>query len=159
MSKKIRVKKAKIGHGNFASTTIKDGAIIFEIKGKKVFWKKLLEHDERTISNSFRYSKEFYIIPDWKNGDYQNHSCNPNAGVVKKGAKLFLKSIKEISSGNEITFDYSTILGSDDTWTMKCKCGSVKCRGIIKSFNTLPKSLQRKYIDQGIVPDYILKSK
>ncbi len=89
------------------------------------------------------------------NGDYLNHSCNPNAGLVIKGTNVNLKAIKNIKRGDEVTFDYSTTMNEDE-YELKCHCGSTNCRKIIRDFKYLPITLQKKYVKIGIVPLYIL---
>ncbi len=55
-------------------------------------------------------------------------------------------SIEVINGGDEITMDYSTIIGADDTWKMKCNCGQKSCRGVIGQFRAIPNLLRQKYI-------------
>ena len=61
-------------------------------------------------------------------GAYLNHSCEPNAGIRKTNQQLFLFAAKPIAAEKEIVIDYSTILGDDDIWTMRCNCGRSACR-------------------------------
>jgi len=93
---------------------IRQGATIVEIKGKIVtasevwrYWKI----DSRLAENCFRYDEEHYLDPDGEIGQYANHSCNPNSGIIKNGRRLILKAIASIAAGEEITHDYSTLLG------------------------------------------------
>lgn len=65
-------------------------------------------------------------------------------------------AIHDITSEEEITFDYSTSI-DQDSWTMNCRCGSKNCRGVIGEFRLLPNEIQTKYIRLGIVPEYVLK--
>jgi len=91
--------------------------------------------------------------------DFFNHSCEPNAGLVIKEKKIFLKAIKNIKKGSEITWDYSTTMYEaefPDKWEMDCVCGSKKCRQRIVDFKELPKKIQLRYIKAGVVPAYIL---
>ncbi|MFA6136289.1 MAG: SET domain-containing protein-lysine N-methyltransferase [Candidatus Paceibacterota bacterium] len=154
----VAVRKSKNGLGLFSKRKSEDGKIIFEIIGKLITIKKIYEVDKRTCDNTFRFSRKYYISPQGELGDYLNHSCSPNAGVIKIGRKLFIKAIKNIKPRKEITIDYSTILANDDDWKMKCQCGSKNCRKIIVKFSTLPKQLKNKYFDLGVVPSYINKN-
>lgn len=85
-----------------------------------------------------------------------NHSCSPNAGLVKFQNRLFIFSITEISPNDEITFDYSTCMNESEKWTMKCACESAECRGLIANFSLLPEALREKYIGMGIIPDFVV---
>jgi len=77
-----------------------------------------------------------------------NHSCDPNCLV--SGTSLIAE--RDIRRGEELTFDYST----DVDWAgfaMACKCGSAKCRGIVRAYRYLPKDLKLRY--GGHVAPYI----
>src|SRR5207237_1215753 len=108
--------------------------------------------------NCFRFGPETYLDPGDENGRFVNHSCEPNAGIRKSNNQLFLFAAQSIGSGDEILIDYSTILGDDDIWTMRCKCGSPACRRTIRRFGSLPLNLKRRYVRQGLVPRYIIKT-
>jgi len=89
--------------------------------------------------------------------DFFNHPCNPNSGLKIQNGKAILVAIKNIKSGEEITWDYSTTMNEDD-WEMDCVCGSKNCRGRIRDFKYLPENVQQKYINLRIVPKYILEN-
>jgi hypothetical protein len=67
-----------------------------------------------------------------------------------------LIAIRDISPGEQITFDYSTTMDEDD-FEFDCLCGSPKCRGRIRDFKHLPADLRHQYIKLRIVPEYNLK--
>lgn len=153
---KIEVRKTRNGLGIFAKSDFQSGDRIFEIKGIFIFGDEDEDIDEKTRDNAFRFDKEKYLSPAGEVGDFLNHSCDPNSAVVKKKNKLFIVAIKDIKGGAEIFIDYSTIIAQDDSWRMKCNCGSKNCRKMIKGFNSLPKNTKNKYLDLKMVPDYIL---
>lgn len=94
--------------------------------------------------------------PSGDTDDFFNHSCAPNAGLKIDG-KVFLIAIQNIANGDEITWDYSTTMDADD-WEMDCNCGSKNCRGRIRDFKYIPQDTQKRYLDLGIVPEYISKN-
>lgn len=108
--------------------------------------------------NCYRFGPETYLDPGDHAGRYVNHSCEPNAGVGKYNNQLFLFAASDISPGCEITFDYSTILGDDDIWTMRCRCGQKSCRRRIRRFGSLPSALKHRYLMNGLVPRFIIKT-
>jgi SET domain-containing protein len=82
----------------------------------------------------------FTIDPYWcKDGavggsgaELINHSCDPNIrAVVMKGHILYM-SKRRIRKGDELTVDYNF---DKDVETVRCKCGSAKCRGTINNHN------------------------
>jgi len=68
---------------------------------------------------------------------YINHSCDPNATIelwiVNRFPRTGFFAIKDIQTGEEITFDY--MFQRADKNARKCLCGSKKCRGFILAKN------------------------
>jgi SET domain-containing protein len=153
--KNFEIRQAKNGSGIFSKKIFKNGEKLFEIKGKLIPCNKEDDLDERTRSNTIRFDEEMYISPEGEIGDFLNHSCEPNSGIIKKNNKLYLIAIKNIELSEEVVMDYSTIIADDDIWDMKCSCGEKECRKMVKKFSSLPKKIKEKYLDLGIVPDYI----
>ncbi len=149
------VAETRNGHGVVALRDFAKDENLFEVTGRFISGGANDDVDEKTCSNAFRYSEELYISPEGTIGDYQNHSCEPNAMVVKTGGRLFVVAAEMIAKGEEALIDYSTIIAEDDIWQMQCSCGSSVCRGTVKSFDTLPPELQERYFERGMVPRYI----
>lgn len=144
--------------GIFTKKDIKKDAVIYAIEGVLM---TLDEIDKEGLSssvtaNACRFSETMYISPKGTLGDFQNHSCVPNAYVYKENETLFIKAIDTIKADSEIVIDYSTIMVVDDEWVMKCRCGQSGCRRIIERFVMLPEKTRREYLDRGIVPEYII---
>lgn len=156
--KNLAVRTVRNGRGIVALKAFAPGASICQIKGKVVSGETVWRYwdiDARRGENCFRYDAGHYLDPEGEIGAYANHSCNPNAGIVKTGRRLLLRAIGPIAAGDEITHDYATLLGADDVWTMKCNCGEAACRKVIRSFSRLPPAVLRRYKKLGVIPDYI----
>lgn len=155
----LTVKPVRNGRGIVATQRFAPGALICEIKGKIVapqtVW-RYWETDARRGANCFRFSPERYLDPEGEIGAYANHSCNPNAGIVKQGRRLLLKAIAPIAGGDEITHDYSTLLGADDVWSMRCNCGEANCRGVVRNVRCLPAAVLTNYRRLKVIPAFIL---
>jgi hypothetical protein len=151
------VKKSRNGKGIFATKNFLPEKKIFQITGSLITCYADDDMDEQVRANAIPYDKTRYISPEGTLGNFINHSCEPNAKVVKEKKKLFVVSIKPIMKGEEVLIDYSTILAADDVWELQCNCGSTQCRGVVKKFKTLPKKLRASYVAQGMVPHYIYK--
>lgn len=84
--------------------------------------------------------KHLLLSPEFL--QYINHSCEPNVFFDTKNGKIIV--IKEISSGEEITFFYPST-----EWSMalpfNCFCQSETCLGEIKGAKYLPKNSKEKY--------------
>jgi len=155
----LTVRRVRNGLGIVTVKPIRQGATIVEIKGKIVtasevwrYWKI----DSRLAENCFRYDEEHYLDPDGEIGQYANHSCNPNSGIIKNGRRLILKAIAPIAAGEEVTHDYSTLWGADDSWAMRCNCHASNCRGMVRNIGNLSAATMSSYRRLGIVPDFIL---
>lgn len=147
------------GYGIVALKPFAAGATVCTVRGRVVsaatVW-RYWQSDPRRGANCFRYDADHYLDPEGEIGAYANHSCNPNAGVFKTPARLLLRAIRPIAAGEEVTHDYSTLLGADDVWTMKCNCGSRRCRGVVRNIARVPERVRATYLKLGIIPRFIL---
>lgn len=156
--KSLTVRPVRNGLGIIALRAFEPGDLLCRVRGRIVtankvwsYWKK----DRRRGENCFRYDADHYLDPEGEIGAYANHSCNPNAMVVRTPRGIYLRALKPIAAGREITHDYSTLLGADDVWTMKCNCGERICRGVIRHFARLPARILRRYRNLGAIPRFI----
>ena len=156
INKYVFIKKSKNGKGVFAKKDFLEGETLFEIKGKLITCEEDENIDEETRSNTIRFNRDYFLSPKENFANFTNHSCNPNSKIYKRNNKLFIVAIKDINKNEEIVFDYSTVLASDDIWEMKCKCGEKICRKVVKKFKSLPTKIKKEYIISKIVPAYIL---
>lgn len=86
-------------------------------------------------------------------GNFVNHSCEPNAGIR---GQISLYSMKNIKKGEEICFDYGTVLfglKGKPTYRVKCHCHSKSCRGFVTNLDWKNYEFQKKY--KGYFPYYI----
>jgi hypothetical protein len=60
-----------------------------------------------------------------------NHSCDANCETSEIRGRIWIKSIRAIAAGEEITYDYCLYDGGDDQAI--CNCGAKKCRGTMYS--------------------------
>ena len=149
--------QSHIGKAVFANINFKKGEEITEFKGQLMKRRELPElvmpEDDRFI----QVGKDKYFGPSGGFDDFFNHSCHPNAGIKYVGERVILIACKDIRKGEEITWDYSTMM-DEDQWEMDCMCKSKSCRKRIRDFKYLPKKIQERYMKLGIVPTYILEN-
>jgi hypothetical protein len=79
-----------------------------------------------------------------------NHSCDPNCGI---NGDLLLVALRQIDPGEELTWDYSTTM-DHDSWTMRCQCGAMFCRHVVREYRSLPRPVAERYAQALVVPDY-----
>lgn len=151
------LKKKRSGEkGVFAQKNFKKSEKILDFTGKVLMRYQVPKVRNPKNDRFLQIGESKYLDPSGKFNDSFTHSCNPNAGLVIKGGKTTLTTIKNIKKGEEITWDYSTTM-DENFWEMNCTCGEKNCRQKIRDFKYLPKNIQKKYADLNIVPKYNLK--
>lgn len=150
------VQKTRIGKGILTMRRFAAGEPLLTVTGRLVTGDSDDDMDRVTRNNMFRYDSDRYVSPVMCMSNFLNHSCAPNAKVEKRNRKLVIVALTHIPKGNEVCIDYSTITAADDVWTMRCRCGSVSCRKVVRAFHTLPENTRAHYVRAGVVPRYIL---
>ena len=155
----LEVRPVRNGLGIVAQRPIAKGGVICRIRGRVVsaatvwgYWKR----DRRRGENCFRFDADHYLDPEGEIGAWANHSCNPNARIVRGPRALWLHALRPIRRGEEVTHDYSTLLGADDVWTLRCNCGERRCRGVVANVGRLPVTVLRDYRRLEAIPRFIL---
>ena len=135
------------GRGIFAARDIQKDEVILEFNGPYVKIERLDGIPREVQDHLFNIGVEEYLIVR-EPGVYTNHSCDPNAGIVRD---VLLVAMRDIKRDDEITFDYSMITA--EGWTLDCMCGSPSCRGTIGNYRDLPPDIKKRY--EGYTPDWI----
>lgn len=155
--KNVYVKKSDIrGKGLFAGEAIGRGKIIQRINGVVVRRRPKSAKEARMIMNWIGIGKETWINTSGTPFRYINHSCETNAAII--GTKTVI-AIHPIKKDEEISIDYS-MTDADPLWSMKCACGSKKCRKIVSSIQSVPMPAFKRhmpYIPRNFQRIYIKK--
>ncbi|MPZ38695.1 MAG: SET domain-containing protein-lysine N-methyltransferase [Rhizobiales bacterium] len=129
-AKPYRVGRSHTGLGLFATMPIRKHALIVEYSGPRI---PTAEAHARERAGRSKYM--FEINRRWtidgagrdNMGRYVNHACQPNAESVLIRGKIFLKAIRRIHLGEEITYDYGReyveLFFKDG-----CKCAACRAR-------------------------------
>lgn len=139
-----------MGKGVFAKRLVKRGERIVEFVGNVIPFEEAAKKQNERAGDALQIEKRWYINSQ-EPAVLFNHSCNPNAGIRDD---RFLTAIKDIFSGEEICYDYSTTM-DEDFWTLSCRCGSGACRGLVTDFRHLPEEVRNMYLDLGVVQRFI----
>jgi len=155
----LRVEPVRNGRGLVANRAFRRGELITPLHGRVVsartVW-RWWERDPRRAANCIRFDAHRYLDPSGGWGEFANHGCRPNAAIMRERGRLVLRAIRTIRRGDEVLHDYSTLLGGDDVWTMRCRCGARGCRGTVRRFDRLPEATLRRYRTLGAIPRFIL---
>lgn len=117
--------------GCFTLEDIPRGTLVLEYTGE-VITKE--EGDRRYEGRSFTYlfglGNGDTVIDGHSMAMFINHSCRPNCEVDERNGRIFIKALRKLKSGEEITYDYWLYDGDDEA---PCSCGSRNCRGSMYS--------------------------
>jgi hypothetical protein len=149
----LTVKQGRHGQGTFAAEPIRSGQRILRFTGPLLRYK-----DTSNDTLALQIGPDLYIGASGGPDDFVNHSCDPNAGIRIDGTTAELFAIRDIAAGEEIFFDYSTIIDEDD-FTMSCLCGTPGCRRTIADGKYLPEKVWQRYESLGILPEYVRRSR
>jgi SET domain-containing protein len=128
------------GLGAFAVGTIGKGARLVEYVGERVSHK---EADRRYETKDASDAHTFLFIVDSRtvidagvggnDARFFNHSCDPNCESVIERGHVYLETIRPVTPGEELTYDYQIQREDDDPpdvdEVFACRCGAAKCRG------------------------------
>ena len=155
------------GTGLFATKNIKQSTVIFRVdltKLPKYTIKQIEEqhrlHPDLPADHEDYIGNSKYII-DLSPASYMNHSCDTNTYYEYKViGKIKVIALRDIKKGEELTHDYQICatdqIDNPDHWTLKCKCGSKKCRKTVTGdFFKLPLALKKKWLLH--LPTYMKK--
>ena len=147
----LEIKETPKGKKTFAKIKFNKDDVIYEFMGEKL--KDVIPEDYLCT----QIGKNIFLKPSGLFEDYTNHSCNPNAFIKIVGNRAFLTALCLINIGDEVTWDYSCSSTEDkSTFNMNCSCHKFLCRKEISGFQYLADEQKQKYIEMGIVPDYLL---
>jgi hypothetical protein len=129
--KPYRIGRSRTGLGLFATRPIKKGTRIIRYFGPILDSRK--EEDD-AIENKYLFELNGRWTIDGsvrKNvARYINHACRPNAesDVQPRNRKVYIRAIKNIEPGDEISYDYGTDYFKAYLKPIGCKCGSCETR-------------------------------
>ena len=147
MPKKIITHRSAIhGNGVFAAAAITKGERLIEYKGLRRSHDDVDAGDSGDIESGHTFL--FTLNDDWvidanfegNAARWINHSCAPNCEAVlveneedPKRSKVCIEAIRDISAGEELTYNYGITLAERQTPRLKkiwaCLCGAPTCTG------------------------------
>ena len=145
-SPKTTVRESQIhGRGLFATADIAKGEVVVVKGGHIVTREQLREITPKLGPVEIQIGDDLFIAPVTDEERelsmlYSNHSCDANLGM--RGEITFV-AMRDIRAGEELTHDWCTT--DDDDYSVTCKCGSAKCRGILTGKDWQRPELQERY--------------
>jgi SET domain-containing protein len=131
---RVWVHKSRIaGLGLFAAQDIKKGTRILPYIGEKI------PKDESTKrlaqGNAYLFTFNDHYDIDGKTlkntARFINHSCAPNCDVDITTRTIWIVALRDISEGEELTYNYGYDFDPDSFHDFPCHCGTTQCCGYI----------------------------
>jgi hypothetical protein len=144
LSSKLEGRPKADGNGNgiYSLEYIHKGELAAVFGGVVYEWDAFIHLPELEQSLCIQVEDRHFLVPrPIGEGDYVNHSCNPNAGL---SGQIGLVAMRDIKIGEEVCFDYamSDTMPYDE---FNCGCGSVNCRGKVGGNDWQKPELQKRY--------------
>jgi uncharacterized protein len=118
--------------GCYTTRTVKRGNLVCEYDGPRFTKDEADErYKDRSITYLFSCGDQGEVIDGFGIAMFINHSCDPNCESEDVGGRVFVKAIRDIAAGEELTYEYN-LYDSDDA-EGDCYCGAKQCRGTMFS--------------------------
>ena len=145
-----RANPEKGGHGVYAVQPVNQGDLLAMFGGTVVDGDQLEVVPEHLKSLCIQVEEDLFLVSTVPGeGDYFNHSCEPNAGLW---GQIGIVALRDIDPEEEVAFDYATC-DSVPYDEFDCMCGAPNCRGMVTGDDWQNPDLWAKY--EGYFSPYL----
>ena len=153
---RIAVRSSGIhGRGVFARRPLREDETVCEYKGEIISEAEVARRypeNMQGLNHTFIFGiAHDHNIDGGAKGNiarWINHSCEPNCDTYEKDKRMFIRAIRDIRPGEELSYDYCIEAGERITKAVKarwpCWCGAKKCRGTVLVPTPTPKKKAKK---------------
>ncbi|HEY1647906.1 MAG TPA: SET domain-containing protein-lysine N-methyltransferase [Terracidiphilus sp.] len=119
--------------GCYTTTVLRKGARVGEYTGHLMTKEEADQrYEDSLLTYLFGLGDGAMVIDGHATAMFINHSCAANCETEEIDGRVWIKAIRHIAPGEEITYDYCLYDGGDDDEAI-CNCGAKKCRGTMYS--------------------------
>lgn len=115
------------GRGLFAREPIAAGEVVVRLAGERLTDNEFRARGLVTYSAIAIGEELNLLLADDGPVNFGNHSCDPNLWMADA---VTLIARRPIAAGEEVTSD-SALYTADLPWSMPCRCGTPRCRGVV----------------------------
>ncbi len=139
--RRIQVRRSSVhGKGVFAVAPMARNELVIEYVGEVITWPEALRrhpHDPTQPDHTFYFHiDDKHVIDGTHTGNasrWINHSCAPNCESDEVEGRVFIRTLRALKPGDELSFDYRLMIEERYTAKLKkqfqCLCGAKTCRG------------------------------
>jgi SET domain-containing protein len=121
--------------GCYTTSRIRNGAFVVEYTGPRTSkYLADIKYENLPMTYLFGIGDGETVIDGHGTAMFLNHSCEPNCETEEERGRVWIKAIRDIQPGEELTYDYHLYDG--DPAEAPCYCGAPSCRGSM--FSTAP---------------------
>jgi uncharacterized protein len=124
--------------GCYTTASIANGARVVEYTGRLIT-KEVADarYENSIVTYLFGIGDGSHVIDGHGAAMFINHSCDPNCETDEIDGRVWVKAIRNIAAGEELTYDYNLYDGDDDE--ALCNCGAGTCRQTMYSVDEIVK--------------------
>jgi hypothetical protein len=125
--------------GCYTTSPIRKGARVAEYTGHRLSKAEAdLRYEDSPITYLFGLGDGSMVIDGHATAMFINHSCAANCETSEEEGRVWIRALRPIKAGEEITYDYCLYDGGDEQ--ASCNCGAANCRGTMYS----PEEIKRR---------------
>jgi len=129
------------GTGVFATRRIRPGRLLIAYVGQSIkraearkrYGRDAAREDPHTLLFHLEGNRYIDAAVDGNDARFINHSCDPNCDPELLDGAIWIRSIRNIQPGVELTYDYSLQIEKGASRRRRsqytCRCSAAKCRG------------------------------
>lgn len=88
-------------------------------------------YKKRIVTYLFSFGETGEVIDGFGAAMFLNHCCDPNCETEEEDGRIFIRALRDIRAGEELTYAYN--LHDSDDEDGGCHCGAATCRGTMFS--------------------------
>lgn len=133
---------SKEGKGLFAIQELHKRDVLIVFGGRAVTRSTLDAQSDSLGRHALQIGKGVFLQGSAdEEGEWVNHSCDPNLGFE---GQITLVAMRDIREGEEVCFDYA-MTDMNDADEFECRCGGVHCRERVTGEDWRLPDLQQRY--------------
>ena len=124
--------------GCYTTAPVRKGQRVGEYTGRRISKDEAdALYEDALLTYLFGLGDGHTVIDGHCAAMFINHSCDPNCETEEVDGRIWIKALRPLKAGEELTYDYHLYDGGDDE--ALCNCGAKSCRGSMYSAKELKK--------------------